>query len=701
MHYCDQIFFNNTYLPTALALKILTLIFFILFSQILSGQILPEVREEIERMEKELEEAQHDSTKINALFGISDYLEAYNVDTLPIFTDKILSLCHQNLKKENLSQKEEHFFKTSMLWAEFRDGWYLRETGNVLGALVIFQSLIEKAKEFGNLEIEGTANMFVGFLRSSLGQDELAINNQLRSLEIFKQENNAINIGRAHNNLASTYERLGEDSLAFYHGKTAFEIIYKEDSTSFIFLYVIDFLLEYHLDHGNLDSAKVYLGFAKRLIEHSYDNHGKISLYNLLSRIELQKGNYNKAYEYSLASKKYADVSGNPHFISQSARANALALEKLGRFEEAISEWKIHKIMDDSIRKGKTQMASMGFEFEKEKLILEQKQKEKEEKLKARNQFQFFILVAGSLVLTLVILFTWLLVNRLKLTKRQKKIIESTNEELNQYNEEISAQRDNIEIQRVELERRNKLITESIQYAKRIQNAILPPIKVFEANLPESFIFYKPKDIVAGDFYWFEKLDNQLLFAVADCTGHGVPGAMVSVVCNNGLNRSVREHKLEDPGEILNKTREIVVKEFEKSDEEVQDGMDIALCAIKGSVLNYAGAHNPLWLFRGMEMTEVKADKQPIGKYDSPRPYNTRSIELEKGDTIYLFSDGLVDQFGGPKGKKYLASRFKALLASLQNEPMKNQGIQIEKVFEEWRGSEEQIDDICIMGIRF
>ena len=146
-----------------------------------------------------------------------------------------------------------------------------------------------------------------------------------------------------------------------------------------------------------------------------------------------------------------------------------------------------------------------------------------------------------------------------------------------------------------------------------------------------------------------------MLFAVADCTGHGVPGAMISVVCNNALNRSVREYGVTEPGKILDKTREIVKEEFEKSGKEVNDGMDIALCSIEGMKLQYAGAYNPLWIIRNGEVLETKANKQPIGQFEKPEPYTTHSFDLEKGDAIYIFSDGYVDQFGGEKEKKFKA----------------------------------------------
>ena len=269
---------------------------------------------------------------------------------------------------------------------------------------------------------------------------------------------------------------------------------------------------------------------------------------------------------------------------------------------------------------------------------------------------------------------------------------------------------------------KNKEILDSINYAKRIQTAILPPHRLVKEFLPDSFILYKPKDIVAGDFYWIESCakasdyeireNDTILFAACDCTGHGVPGALVSVICNNGLNRSVREFDLKDPGKILDKTREIIVSEFEKSDDEVKDGMDIALCAITplskgdglGVRLEYAGANNPLWIIRKKdgqpELTEIKPDKQPIGKFADGKPFTTQKIDLQKGDLIYVFTDGYQDQFGGPKGKKFKASELKNLLLNNYQRSMEDQKIILDESFEKWRGTLEQIDDVCIIGIR-
>lgn len=247
---------------------------------------------------------------------------------------------------------------------------------------------------------------------------------------------------------------------------------------------------------------------------------------------------------------------------------------------------------------------------------------------------------------------------------------------------------------------KNKEITDSIAYAKRIQSAILPPLPLVKQNLKNSFILYKPKDIVAGDFYWMENVNGTIYFAAADCTGHGVPGAMVSVICNGGLNRSVREFGLTDTGKILDKTRELVIQEFEKSEEEVRDGMDIALCKLDGKTISYSGAYNPLWIIRDGEVLETKADRQPIGKFSKKKPFTTHSVDLKKGDSIYVFTDGFMDQFGGEEGKKYKSDRFKKFLISIQDHHMEAQYDLLEKEFENWRRTNEQLDDVCVIGVK-
>ena len=388
-----------------------------------------------------------------------------------------------------------------------------------------------------------------------------------------------------------------------------------------------------------------------------------------------------------------------------------MSYENLGQKEKAYEYLLLDNALRDSILKRgevhKLKLLQSEFHDEledvKDSLDFAYQHELNEAEIRERKNQSYF-LWAG---LGLTALFAFFILNRFRITRQQKKIIES--------------QKVEVELAHEELTEKNQEILDSIVYAKRIQSAILPPDDLFKSNLPNSFVLYKPKDIVAGDFYWMENSGNKILFAAADCTGHGVPGAMVSVICNNGLNRSVREHGLSDPGKILDKTREIVIQEFEKSKEEVKDGMDIALCCLEiGSSaplgeqiqrtsseaerpvkLTYAGAHNPLWIIRANgDFEEIKADKQPIGKFIDPIPYSSKTAELNTGDSIYIFTDGYSDQFGGEKGKKMKASNFRKFILSIKDLPMPEQKAKLDEHFESWKGELEQLDDVCIIGVR-
>jgi serine phosphatase RsbU (regulator of sigma subunit) len=259
----------------------------------------------------------------------------------------------------------------------------------------------------------------------------------------------------------------------------------------------------------------------------------------------------------------------------------------------------------------------------------------------------------------------------------------------------------------------NDEIKASISYAKRIQEAILPSMSSIKTNLPQSFIYYKPKDIVAGDFYWMHLLPqpngwdvdgDTVLFAAADCTGHGVPGAMVSVVCHNALNQTVKEFGITQPCLILDKTKELVIEAFAESEENVKDGMDISLCSLntKTLKLEHSGANNPLWVIRenATEIEVIKGCKQPIGNFEHGKSFMNHELQLKKGDTIYIFTDGYVDQFGGEKGKKLKSKAFKTLLLSTVKKPIDEQKELLHNFFENWKGDLEQIDDVCVIGVR-
>lgn len=288
----------------------------------------------------------------------------------------------------------------------------------------------------------------------------------------------------------------------------------------------------------------------------------------------------------------------------------------------------------------------------------------------------------------------------------------SKNEQLRKAFSQIEAQKDEINTQ-------NLAITDSIRYAKILQNAMLPNRERLLEHFGEAFILYKPKDIVSGDFFWMREAAGRFFYAVADCTGHGVPGAFLSIVCMNLLDRAITEFHLHEPADILQKVNELVREIFAGSEERVQDGMDIAMCAYDPDTndLTFSGANNPLYLVsdapkdaysahlveEGNErrLFVFKGNKLPIGntrrKYDA---FSQDTLKLKKDDLIYLFSDGYADQFGGPRGKKFKYAQLRKVLLQLADEPLDKQDAHLWLMLEQWQGDLEQVDDVCVLGVR-
>jgi serine phosphatase RsbU (regulator of sigma subunit) len=253
------------------------------------------------------------------------------------------------------------------------------------------------------------------------------------------------------------------------------------------------------------------------------------------------------------------------------------------------------------------------------------------------------------------------------------------------------------------IEEKNKSIVDSIRYAQRIQSALLPAKTYLEESLKDYFVFYKPKDIVSGDFYWVNQRGGKLFFSVIDCTGHGVPGAFMSIVAHANLQRSVVIFDLKSPSDILDKLNDTVINMFSRTAEvDINDGMDIALCSLDRAQmkLEFAGANNPMYLVRKGELTEYKGDKQPIGNFVSRKNFTNHSIDVQKDDCIYFLTDGFADQFGGPTGKKFMYKQLKNILVANSEKPMQQQGSILINAFAEWKGDLEQVDDICLLGIR-
>jgi serine phosphatase RsbU (regulator of sigma subunit) len=251
---------------------------------------------------------------------------------------------------------------------------------------------------------------------------------------------------------------------------------------------------------------------------------------------------------------------------------------------------------------------------------------------------------------------------------------------------------------------KNREITDSLIYAKRIQSAILPDIKLIYKALENSFIYYVPKDIVSGDFYGYAQKNNKIIIAAADCTGHGVSGAFMSMIGSSLFNQIINERNITTPSLILDELNEGVIRSLKQRDSESHDGMDIAICCfdLSTNTVEYAGANRPLWMVRNNTIITYQANKFPIGGLQilHDDKFTNHEIKLESNDTIYIFSDGFADQFGGEFGKKLMTKHFKKVLLSIQNLSMPEQEKYLQNLFENWKGNNEQVDDVLVIGIR-
>ena len=658
----------------------------------------------IDSLKQVIQSDAHDTIKFHALQSWDIMIYYYNDSLNAKLLAQMDSMCDANLSRP-LDDTLQNYFLRSKAWTHIALGLMHKESGNYTEA----------------------------------------IKSYTLSLKISEQQDDSFNKSTALFNIAIIYKEQDEPDKAQSYFRDAYQLAEENQDTSFMSSSA-NYIGITFADKAEYDSALVYLKHAKKLAVISGDNRSIAHADNTLGWIYKMKEDFPKASDYtkaaldlfieindpygtSMTSNNLADVYFRKGDLSQSRKYSLKALEiakqenyplmmqriyeslwrtnkNLGNYEQSLFYHESFIDIRDSLKSEANQKEIIRQEY---KLDYEIKAAADSVKAAEEARIQEALLTAERAetdrqkqqtyylygLLALALLSGGFVYNRFMLTRKQKGIIEE--------------QKIQVDAAFLSLEEKNKEIVDSTNYAKRIQSAILPPDRLIKQHLTDSFVLYKPKDIVAGDFYWLEATKDKVFFAACDCTGHGVPGAMVSVVCNNGLNRSVREYKANKPGEILDKTRELVITEFEKSEDEVKDGMDVALCSLTAAAngtgpsrLEYAGAHNPLWIIRKgvTEVEEIKADKQPIGRFDAPEPFTTHEIELNQGDSCYIFSDGYVDQFGGDKGKKFKSSNLKKLLLSIQSESMDRQRTLLEENFEEWKGSLEQLDDVCMIGVR-
>jgi serine phosphatase RsbU (regulator of sigma subunit)/tetratricopeptide (TPR) repeat protein len=520
---------------------------------------------------------------------------------------------------------------------------------------------LNKAKDIAlnmnNLQKEASCNMSIGNNYKNQKIYDSAMVYYTKSIEMSKEIGWDRGLAGNYNNIGNVKRKQGYIKESIDYFNLAIDMNIKTNNKKWLSYNYNNIGSSFELMNQNLKALE-YFKKSQLMKEELNDRYGqKASLFNIAD-LYARINNYKKAYEY------FANYDKLSKELESQSKLN-LTAELEAKFQNEKKEIEINKLISeqglrDEVIKG-----------QHKGLIFQEKIRDKEKNLRVA-----FGIILLSLLSTVFVFW--------KNSKERKKHVA-----------EITESKKILNIKNIE-------ITDSINYAKRIQTAILPSPRLIKENLSSSFVMYMPKDIVAGDFYWTKKINDTILFAVADCTGHGVPGALVSVVCNNALNTVVEKNDIIEPGLILDKTTVLVQHQFSKTDELVRDGMDIALCALNYDTmtLNYSGANNPLWIVREGDLIEYKSTRQPVGNYEKLTAFKTNTIQLKKGDMLYLSTDGYADQFGGEKGKKFMKKNFKDLLEVVSKFPIGKQKEKLKEAFNEWLSDYDQVDDVCVMGIR-
>ena len=634
--------------------------------------------------------------------GICYYHHNYKADALESF-----------LQSFELSKQLKNPEQIAFLINEI--GKIQLELGNYADAMDYAQQALNFFMDENNLEGQGTSLMLLGSLHTQLDNLKLAEDYLTKSVFLLKRVNNPTLEG-----LANLY--LGELKISQNKNDEALEILSQAATL----------LSKKNAEKGNLAQVLRYYAVAlaasgrmqeaEAMARKSLLTLGKSYNITELAKSWLTLGDIhfaqNKALEAQNAYNHALDYAQEGELKDQMRKAYyglSMVTENLHQPAKAFEYLKQYTQLNDSIlglnklsrvNNLESQLATIKKDRE-----LEAKQMQMQQKDLKLTQLQNRIttLIAILIILTLIIYYAY------RLNKHKKE----ANRLLLEQNVEIEAQADQLAQQNLMVEKRNKDIINSIEYAGRIQKAIVPEIPPLEGIL-NTFIVYIPKDIVSGDFYWFKQKDDTLFFAVADCTGHGVPGAFMSIVGNYGLNKIVSEDLLTKPAEILTSLHSLFIKTLERRDRyDIFDGMDIGLCALNLSTLEmqYAGANIPLYLVRPTEqeapsvfqmmeetlkhkMYILKPNKQAVGADSNFKPFDNQTLKLTPGDTMYLCTDGFSDQFGGPKFKKYRTQELRRKLLNYQSRTMINQKDVLLKEFYRWKGNNTQVDDVTILGAR-
>jgi len=679
--------------------------------------------QEIDSLQKLLESPQEDTARVNTLNAMADLLYRSNPDYAIEYGSQAKNLAEQISYPAGLALA----YKNVGL-GYYMQGHYMGAIQNWEPALVIYEEL-EDEKMIANMVSNLASTYF------TVGQNVEAIEYSLRALKIAEKLNDQERIGTLLMTIGLVYaeqEATLDTALNYYYRaiEIAEEIDYMDlqgllylnlgevylekvqlDSALYCFeksltilkapidiAATLNFIANIYLEKEEYPQASIYYNDALEMARS--ENAQREIVGSLLGLAAANEGQeiYDLALEYYNEARIIAEEVGLNQELSSIYEGLANNYGELLDFQNAFKYLSLQNTVDNTIYRieseNQTKDMLNSYQMEKKQNEIEiLEQRNEIDQLNSRRQ-RAMLIATGAFGLFLLAMAVGLY-NRMKFIRKTR--------------DKINAQ--------------NELITDSISYAQRIQSAILPSETMLEQVMPEHFVILKPKDIVSGDFYWVKEVQDHLVIVGADCTGHGVPGAFMSMLGITMLNDLIDDNCFDAPSSILEQLRtrvkEMLVQEGDT--DEQKDGMDLALAILnkKTRELHFAGANNPLYVIRKKEVPagkdlepysstengdyqlyELKGDKQPIGVHWEEKPFTNRSIKLSEHDSFYIFSDGFVDQFGGEKRKKYKSLNFKKLLLSMQDQSMNHQKQLIEESYNSWRGDYEQIDDVSIIGVR-